>query len=159
LNEALYSQRNAIFRGAEFQSQWEVAPLWGGVWGIEDQFDVVRATFTDGSNVPRIPPMRVGGGLFYRDLNWLARVNLLHAFPQNDIAQVGETPTAGYNRLRAELSYTQKLKNDPRGIKEYTVGIFGDNLLNDDIRSSVSYTKDEVLMPGASVRLFANVKF
>jgi iron complex outermembrane receptor protein len=32
-------------------------------------------------------------------------------------------------------------------------------LLNEDIRNSVSYTKDEVLMPGASVRAFANAKY
>jgi hypothetical protein len=30
-------------------------PFGGGFFGIEDQVDVVRATFTDGSNVPRIP--------------------------------------------------------------------------------------------------------
>ena len=50
-------------------------PLGMGWWGIENQFDVVRATFTDGTNVPRIPPVRVGGGLFWRDANWLARVS------------------------------------------------------------------------------------
>ena len=27
----------------------------------------------DGTNVPRIPPVRVGGGLFWRDANWLTR--------------------------------------------------------------------------------------
>ncbi len=43
--------------------------------------------------------------LFYRDSDWLARVNLLHAFAQNNIALIGETPTAGYNDLRAEISY------------------------------------------------------
>ena len=35
-----------------------------GMFGIENQFDVVRATFTDGSNVPRIPPVRIGGGVY-----------------------------------------------------------------------------------------------
>ena len=30
-----------------------------------------------------------------------------------------------------------------------TIGIKGENLLNDDIRNSVSYKKDEVLQPGA----------
>ncbi len=80
LNQAVYSQRDAIFRGGEFQAQYDVAHVLNGVWGVEGQFDVVRATFTDGTNVPRIPPMRLGGGVFYRDGNWLARVNLLHAF-------------------------------------------------------------------------------
>ena len=103
LNQAIYSQRDATFRGGEFQSQLDVAPLWGGTFGIENQFDVVRATFTDGTNVPRIPPVRIGGGVYWRDANWFARVNLLHAFAQNDIATAGETPTDGYNLLKAEL--------------------------------------------------------
>src|SRR3954454_10551317 len=56
LKQAVYSQRDATFRGGEFQSQLDIGPLHGGIWGIEDQFDVVRATFSDGTNVPRIPP-------------------------------------------------------------------------------------------------------
>jgi iron complex outermembrane receptor protein len=67
LRQAVYSQRDAIFRGGEFQSQLDIGPLYGGIWGIEDQFDIVRATFTDGTNVPRIPPVRVGGGVYWRD--------------------------------------------------------------------------------------------
>ena len=159
LNQAVYSQRDAIFRGGEFSAQYDVAKVLNGVWGVEGQFDVVRATFTDGTNVPRIPPVRVGGGAFYRDGNWLARVNLLHAFAQNDIAP-NETPTNGYNLLRAEISYTQKIKNARLGEpREFTLGVVGNNLLNEDVRNHVSYTKNEVLMPSASVRAFANVKF
>ena len=157
--QAVYSQRDATFRGAEFQSQLDIGPLHGGIWGIEDQFDIVRATFTDGTNVPRIPPVRVGGGLFWRDANWLARVNLLHAFAQNDIAVIGETPTAGYNLLKAEVSYKTKLDSSWLGAREMTVGLVGNNLLNENIRNSVSYNKDEVLMPGIGVRAFANLKF
>ncbi len=159
LNQAIYSQRDATFRGGEFQSQLDVTPLAGGIFGIENQFDVVRATFTDGSNVPRIPPVRVGGGVFWRDANWLARVNLLHAFSQNNIAAAGETPTDGYNLLKAELSLHHaacgRTTSAPRFL---TVGIAGNNLLNDDIRNSVSFRKDEVLMPGRSVRFFATLK-
>jgi iron complex outermembrane receptor protein len=159
LNQAVYSQRDAIFRGGEFQSQLDVGPLQGGIWGIENQFDVVRATFTDGTNVPRIPPVRVGGGVFWRDANWLVRVNLLHAFAQNDIAVIGETPTAGYNLLKAEISYKTKLDSSWFGAREMMVGLVGNNLLNENIRNSVSYTKDVVLMPGIGVRAFANLKF
>jgi iron complex outermembrane receptor protein len=159
LKQAVYSQRNAIFRGGEFQSQLDVAQLYGGTWGIENQFDIVRATFTDGTNVPRIPPVRVGGGAFWRDANWLVRVNLLHAFAQNDIAVIGETPTAGYNLLKAEFSYKTRLDPVWFGAREMTVGLVGNNLLNQNIRNSVSYTKDEVLMPGIGVRAFANLKF
>ena len=159
LNQAVYSQRNATFRGGEFQSQLDVAQLFGGIWGVENQFDLVRATFTDGTNVPRIPPVRVGGGVFWRDTNWLMRVNYLHAFAHTDVAVIAETPTAGYNLLKAEVSYRTKLDPAYFGAREMFVGIVGDNLLNENMRNSVSYTKDEVLMPGLGVRAFANFKF
>ncbi|MPZ37000.1 MAG: TonB-dependent receptor [Rhizobiales bacterium] len=158
LSQAIYSQRDATFRGGEFQSQFDVAPLWGGIFGIENQFDVVRATFSDGTNVPRIPPVRVGGGVYWRDANWFARVNLLHAFDQDNIATTGETPTAGYNLLKAELVYTTPLRPNDFGARLLTVGIVGNNLLNEDIRNHVSFRKDEVLMPGRGVRFFATLK-
>jgi len=107
--------------------------------------------------VPRIPP--VGGGVFYRDTHWLARGNLVHASAQNDIAAIGETPTAGYDLLKVELSYTTRLAPSDFGPREVVVGIVGNNLLNENIRNHVSYTKDEVLMPGAGVRGVANLKF
>jgi iron complex outermembrane receptor protein len=159
LNQARYSQRGAVFRGAEFQSQLDVGQFHGGIWGIENQLDVVRATFADGGNVPRIPPVRVGVGVFWRDASWLARVNYLHAFAHNDIAAIGETPTAGYNLLKAEISYKTKLDKSWFGAREMMVGLVGNNLLNENIRNSVSYNKDEVLLPGIGVRAFANLKF
>jgi iron complex outermembrane recepter protein len=160
LNEAIYSQADATFRGGEFQSQWDLLPLGHGMFGIEDQFDVVRATFADGTNVPRIPPVRIGGGVFWRDANWLARVRLLHAFAQNNVTAVAETPTPGYDDLRFEVSYKWKpVKLRADELSEVSLGISGSNLLNRDIRNSVSYSKDEVLMPGASVRLFTSVKY
>src|SRR6185295_12100110 len=58
LNQARYEQRNATFRGGECQTQIDVLPIWAGMFGIEVQADAVRATFTDGTNVPRIPPVR-----------------------------------------------------------------------------------------------------
>jgi len=118
----------------------------------------VRATFTDGTNVPRIPPVRVGGGVYWRDANWFARVNLLHAFEQDEVAMAGETPTDGYNLLKAELTYTTPLRPNDFGARFLTLGISGNNLLNEDIRNHVSFKKDEVLMPGRGVRFFATLK-
>ena len=70
------------------------------------------------------------------------------------------TPTPGYDDLRAEVSYTWKAaKPKPDQLSEMTFGLVGTNLLNQDIRNSVSYTKDQVLLPGVSARLFARVKY
>jgi iron complex outermembrane recepter protein len=159
LNEAIYTQRDAIFRGGEFQFQWDVHPAWRGFFGIDGQYDIVRATFTDGTNVPRIPPQRIGGGVYFRSAEWLARLSILHAFAQNHIAEAGETPTRGYNLLKAELVHTRTLKHHPAGIRQVTVGVVGNNLLNEDIRNHVSFRKDQVPMPGASVRLFGSVRY
>jgi iron complex outermembrane receptor protein len=102
--------------------------------------------------------MRIGGGVYWRDGTWFARVGLLHAFAQNHPGE-NETPTPGYNLLKAELSYTRKLLPNFLGFREVTVGVTGTNLLDDVMRNSVSFRKDEVVLPGRSFRLFANARF
>lgn len=157
LDQIVYSQQDATFYGAELLGELDIARIWRGVWGIDGQYDFVHATFKDGTFVPKIPPHRLGGGIYYRDIHWLARVNLLHAFRQDEFAPF-DTPTPGYNLLNAELSYTTKLDRQTGLVPEVTVGIRGENLLNDDIRNSVSYKKDEVLQPGVNVRVFGSIK-
>ncbi len=159
LNQALYAQRNATFRGGEFQFQWDVQPLAGGYFGIDGQYDIVRATFAGGGNVPRIPPQRVGGGVFWRSEEWFARVGLLHAFAQNRIGEFKPAGVGSYNLLKAEVSRTVRLKDDPAGARQITLGVIGTNLLNEEIRNAASFTKYEVLQPGASVRAFARVRY
>ena len=58
--------------------------------------------------------------------------------------------------MKAEVSYKTKLDSSWFGAREMTVGLVGNNLLNENIRNSVSYNKDEVLLPGIGVRAFAN---
>jgi iron complex outermembrane receptor protein len=158
LNQAVYTQRDATFRGGEFQAQADILPFKGGFFGIDSQFDIVRATFADGTNVPRIPPQRLGGGVYWRDTNWFARIGILHASAQHDVAD-NETPTDGYDLLKAEVSYTKRLKASGFGPQEVTLGVVGSNLLDDDVRNHVSFKKDEVLLPGRGVRFFASVRF
>jgi iron complex outermembrane receptor protein len=77
LTQVAYGQRDAIFRGAEVAAQLDVTPLGDGMFGIDGQYDIVRATFTDGTNVPRIAPMRAGGGVWWRSAEWYTRIGLL----------------------------------------------------------------------------------
>ncbi|MGQ0683902.1 TonB-dependent receptor domain-containing protein [Bradyrhizobium sp.] len=153
-----YDQRDATFRGGELAWQWDATQLANGTLGFDGQFDVVRATFSDGSNVPRMPPMRLGSGVYWRNDNWFARVGLLHAFAQNDIPQF-DTPTAGYNLLKMQVEHRSFWKDSPWGAVEVATGLVGDNLLNADIRSSVQFHKDEILQPGRGFKAFLNVKY
>ena len=161
LNQLVFGQRDATFYGAELATQIDVLPIGRGTWGFEGQYDFVRAHFSGDVNVPRIPPHRLGGGLFYRDDSWLARVFALHAFRQDTVSSIDpkDTPTNGYTLLNAELSYTWRSASDGQIVPEMTIGLKGNNLLDDDVRNHVSFKKDEVLQPGRTFKLFGSVKF
>ena len=161
LDQVLFSQRDATFYGAELAMQYDVAPIWNGVWGVDAQYDFVRAEFDDGDNVPRIPPHRLGGGIYYRDTNWFARLGVLHAFDQDDVnLESGEEETPGYTLVSAELSYTNKLPDTSDFGTEYTIGIKGENLADDEVLNHSSFKRrEDVLLPGASVKAFAKIKF
>jgi iron complex outermembrane receptor protein len=157
-DQVIFNQRDATFYGVELATEYDMAHIWRGIWGISGQYDFVHAEFSDGEYVPRMPPHRLGGGLYYRDDAWQAKVTSLYAFNQDQIAP-NETPTAGYTLVNAEVSYTMAL--DARGgiAPKLIIGLKGENLLNDDIRNSASFKKDEVLEPGANVRMFGKVVF
>ena len=161
LDELVFSQRNAIFTGLEVGAEVDVGMIGRGVWGVSGQYDFVRARFDGGINVPRIPPHRVGAGLFYRDPAWLARVFTLTALRQDTVSEIDfrDTPTNGYTLLNAELAYTFKSIDDGSLASRTTIGIKGENLLDDDVRNHVSFKKDEVLQPGRTVRVFGSIKF
>ncbi|WP_430911453.1 TonB-dependent receptor [Methylobacterium sp. sgz302541] len=156
--QIVYAQQNATFYGAEIASQLDLIPVGNGFAGINAQYDFVHAEFDDHTFVPRIPPHRVGGGLFVRADGWFAQVNVLHAFAHTETAPL-ETTTAGYDDLRAEISYTKPL--DPRiyGASEVTLSLQGRNLLDAQIRNSASFKKDEILLPGRNVRLSLTARF
>jgi iron complex outermembrane receptor protein len=158
LQQVVYSQQNATFYGAEIGAQLDVIPIRSGFIGVDAQYDFVRARFDDGTYVPRIPPHRVGGGLFWREAGWFARIGVLHAFDHTQIAPY-ETFTPGWTNLKAEVSYTKPVDRSIYGISEFTLGVRGDNLLDDDIRNSASFKKDEILLPGRSARVFVSLKF
>jgi iron complex outermembrane receptor protein len=153
LDQVIFDQRDAAFYGVELATEYDVARIWNGIWGISGQYDFVHAEFSNGEYVPRMPPHRVGGGLYYRDDAWQAKFSTLYAFNQNDIAP-HETPTAGYTLVNAEISYTMTLNSDGGIAPKLIIGLKGENLLDEDIRNSASFKKDEVLQPGANARLF-----
>jgi iron complex outermembrane receptor protein len=161
-DQLVFSQRDATFSGVELSAQWDALAFGRGVIGFEGQYDFVHAKFSGGGYVPRIPPHRLGAGIYYRDANWLARVFALHAFDQDKVAldDIKDTPTDGYTLLNADLSYTFALQPEIGRISpQMTIGIRGENLLDQDVRNHVSYKKDEVLQPGRTIRLYGVVRY
>jgi iron complex outermembrane recepter protein len=159
LNQIVFQQRDAIFYGAELMAQLDLGRWRQGTFGVDGQYDFVRAWFDDtrDGNLPRIPPHRAGLGLYYRDDNWFARAGFLHAFDQNKIGE-HETPTKGYTLVNADLAYTFALEGRAGVVPRMTIGLKGENLLDDDVRNHVSFKKDEVLQPGRTIRLYGIVQ-
>ncbi|MFD0986801.1 TonB-dependent receptor [Methyloligella solikamskensis] len=156
-DQVLTGQQDATFTGAELQGAYDVTEIAGGIFGVTGRYDFVHAKFADGTYVPRIPPHRLGGGVYWQDAHWLARVNLLHAFEQDEVA-ANEYETPAYDLLNASLSWSGAL-GDAKFGESLTLGIAADNLLDDEIRNAASFKADEVLLPGRSFKLFAKAVF
>ena len=147
-----------MFRGGEFQVQFDVVPVGGGLFGIDGQYDIVRATFTDGTNVPRIPPQRSAAACSGAMPNWFARVGLLHAFAQNDIADERDAdrrlqPAQGGGQLHPDAE-----ERTDRPHRVHARAWSATTCSTTTSATHVSFTKDEVLMPGRTVRAFASVE-
>jgi len=155
--QTVYGQRDARFYGAEITARYDVLPVGDGVIGVSGRYDLTRARFASGGgNVPRIPPHRLGAGLYWHSPSWQADVDWLHAFDQNRTGE-NETRTAGYDLVNARIAYTARFGGvTPTAM---TFSLIGSNLLDEKMRNAASFKKDEVLLPGRSVRLLASVTF
>jgi iron complex outermembrane receptor protein len=153
--QVAFGQRNARFYGVEAKAEQDLFDLWDGNFGVSARYDFVRAQFeSGGGNLPRIPPHRLGGGVYWRDGTFQGGVDYLHAFNQNRVSE-NETPTKGFDLLNARIGYTARLDEN----RAANFSVIGTNLLDRDIRNVASFKKDEVLLPGRTVRLLMTVTF
>ncbi|MCX7891034.1 MAG: TonB-dependent receptor [Burkholderiales bacterium] len=127
----------ATFQGLEASAR---AALWsqrGRAVDLELRADYVRATDrSNGSFLPRIPPLRVGGAVVYTAGDLYARADVLWAADQHDVAP-GEQPTDGYTLVNAAVGY--KLRALGAGWEAF---VRGTNLLNESIRYTTSFLKE-----------------
>jgi iron complex outermembrane recepter protein len=122
----------ALFKGVELEGKFAL----NDEWALKLRGDYVHAKDTRNNDyLPRISPLRLGGGLDYHLGGWNARLDVLHAFKQNDVAE-NELKTNGYTNLSALVAYKLPVK--------YHVELFAkaNNLLNDEIREHASFLKD-----------------
>lgn len=129
---AQFSAFAADFKGFEAEGKFNVA----NNLDLTLRGDYVRATNRDnGDALPRIAPLRLGGGLHYQKGSFGARVDVLHAFDQNRTA-ANELATDGYTDVSALVSYKLPTK--------LNIELFAkaNNLLNDEIREHASFLKD-----------------
>jgi len=146
--ELRYSEQDATFWGLEGQIHWHVFEGMNGRFGVDAQADYVRATFDAGGNVPRIPPYRIGGGIFFENQRVELKLGALYHGEQDKIA-ANETPTKADTTVDA--SATIHLYEGSGG--DVDLVLSGTNLTDSVGRSAVSFTKVFVELAGRAFRL------
>ncbi len=115
--------------------------------------DYVRATLEDGSPVPRIPPLRILGGIDANQGPFGGRVEVEHVTKQARIAAF-ETETPAFTLVNASLTW------HPFGAKRETALILSaNNIFDVDARRHASFTKDFVPLAGRDIRIAARISF
>lgn len=141
-----YSQAKARYYGFEIDASKRLATIGGHTINVDILGDYVRATVVDVSPVPRIPPLRVLGGLEAQGDRTSARVELEHVFRQNRVADF-ETTTAPYTMVNASFSF----KPFP-GNGKTSITIAANNIFDVDARRAASVLKDFAPLAGRDIR-------
>jgi iron complex outermembrane receptor protein len=149
-----WSQQDADFKGAELELRYDLGRFSSGHWQLFGFADAVRAELSDNSDVPRVPPQRFGLGVDWDLDSWAANITWISASSHTRVADY-ETPTPGYDLLNADLSYV--LPTDWRS--EWELFLKGQNLLDEDIRNSTSFLKDQAPQIGRNIILGVRAYF
>jgi len=151
LKELFYRQQGAHFRGLEGEASLDLIDTTAGTLQANVLADYTRATLDDGSNVPRIPPYRIGGGVNWQGDQLDGGVKLTYAGKQDKFGAY-DTATASYYSLDAHIAW-RPFENNPN----IEFAIVGQNLTNDVQRDAAALNKDEVVMPGRNVRFVVKI--
>ena len=144
-----YTQQDTTFRGAEA----ELSILLNEQLTLNLFGDYVRAELATDGDVPRITPARFGTEVEYENDRWRSNVRWAKVQAQNHPGE-GEEPTAGYNRLDANISYL--VAGDSN---DYTLFLRGGNLLNEDIRIATSFLREAAPQAGRNIELGVRMTF
>ncbi|MCC6163975.1 MAG: TonB-dependent receptor [Acidobacteria bacterium] len=142
--------RDARLQGVEAHADIDL----GAGLHLELGLDSVRGTLRDsGDPLPRVPPVRIIGGLQYHRNAWQVGGQVLTARAQRRTFDI-ETPTDGYTTLRLFGAYSVQA-----GRLLHTVSARFDNATDVLYRNHLSLVKDIVPEMGRNARVVWSVKF
>lgn len=149
----VWSQQDADFIGGEIELRYDLGHKSSGHWQLYGFADAVRGELDDGHDVPLMPPLRLGLGLEWDRDAWSGTLLWIHADDHTRVADY-ETRTPGYDRLDLELGWLLPLA----GSAQWELFLKGQNLLDEDIRNSTSYLKDQAPQIGRNFLLGLRVQ-
>ncbi|MSS76291.1 MAG: TonB-dependent receptor, partial [Methyloglobulus sp.] len=131
------TQNNATFKGYEAKL---IFPMMENHYGFLDLTlfsDYTRGQFENGSDVPRMPPLRYGLQLDYGKNDLTSYLRFTRAESKTHAGDF-ETPTGSYFLLNVGAQYKIKAYKDA----ELMLFAKGNNLLDENIRNSTSYLRN-----------------
>jgi iron complex outermembrane receptor protein len=134
---AITTQGDAIFKGYEAKLILNLMENKQGFLDITLFSDYTRGQFDNGSNVPRMPPLRYGLQLDYGLGDLTSYLRFTRAEAQTYAGNF-DTPTGGYFLLNLGTQYKVKTYKDA----ELMLFAKANNLLDENIRNSTSYLRN-----------------
>ena len=148
-----FRQNKARVWGFEFQGTAPLAQAGGFNFVADATADMTRAKIVDGPYVPRIPPLRIRGGLEAQSDRVDARAEVEWTDDQTRIAPF-ESATKGFTLVNASLTW-RPLPDT----KNLSLTLAADNIFDVDARRHASFTKDYVPLAGRDIRITARASF
>lgn len=144
-----YAQADARYYGFEVEGSVTLATVGTTKIAIDGLADYVRATIKGSGPAPRIPPLRLLGGVEAQGDRFSARAEVEHVFDQDRVTDF-ETPTDGYTMVNASLSFKPLAGND-----RTTLMLSANNLFDVEARRHASFLKDYAPLAGRDIRVTA----
>ncbi|MEG3166010.1 TonB-dependent receptor [Sphingomonas sp. PB2P19] len=139
-------QADARYYGFEANASLRLAQVGGYVINADALGDYVRANIVDEGPVPRIPPMRVLGGIEAQGDRANARLEVEHVFDQNRVTAF-ETETNGYTMVNATIGFSPFGKDSKTSLL-----LSANNIFDVVARRHASFLKDFAPLAGRDIR-------
>ncbi len=149
-----YEQAGARYWGFEAEGAVTVFEAGETSFDLTALVDYVQADILDGGgNAPRIPPLRLIGGVEANGGPFGGRLELEHVTRQDRVASY-ETETPAYTLVNASLVWRPFGSDNPTAL----IGSVN-NIFDVDARRHSSFLKDFAPLPGRDIRLTARFSF
>ncbi|MEO5586751.1 MAG: TonB-dependent receptor, partial [Novosphingobium sp.] len=145
-------QAGARYYGFEVEGTAQVARFGSWTLSADALADYVHATIDGFGPAPRIPPLRVQGGLTLASAAFDLRGQVEHVTAQNRVAPL-ETPTPGFTMVNAEVTWRPWGKQHPLSLT-----LAANNIFDVDARRHASFLKDYAPLAGRDIRLTAKLE-
>jgi iron complex outermembrane recepter protein len=146
-------QADARYYGAEAEMSAKVARIGGFGLSVDALGDFTRATITGVGPAPRIPPLRLLGGVEGKSGNLDLRAEVEWTAKQERIAAF-ETATPGFTIVNASAVFR------PFGAdSKVSLTLSANNIFNVEARRAASFLKDYAPLSGRDIRVTGRVSF